>query len=94
MATAKKKISRVDLRVSPEDKKRLQMAVDFTGERVTDFIMRRIMPDVNRILEAEKQIVLNDEAWSGFISMLQASPKKANPKLKKAMVEYLKLQET
>jgi uncharacterized protein (DUF1778 family) len=85
--TALKKNERIDLRVSLEEKTKLRKAVEFCGERMSDFILKRVMPDVDRLLAAEQRIKLNQEAWEGFVSLLN-SQKPASPSLKRAMQEY------
>ena len=80
------------MRVSSEEKTKLKKAVEFSGERMSDFILSRVMPEVDRLLAAEKQIKLSQEAWEGFVSLL-TNPKPASSKLKQAMQEYRETQE-
>lgn len=90
---AKKKLNdRLDLRVNVENKARIKKACALVQEDMTEFVMKRVMPDVDRILEAERQIKLNDNAWLSFETML-LGPKKASSKLKTAMEEYSQIQE-
>ena len=90
--TAAKKSEKIDFRVSKELKERIQLASSFVNEEVAQFIVSLIEPEVNRILDAQKAIRLNDEAWDSFLSML-TSPQKASASLRKAMREYKKIQE-
>ncbi|MCX6131153.1 MAG: DUF1778 domain-containing protein [Proteobacteria bacterium] len=83
----KKKLDRLDLRINAEVKTKIKQASAFVEEDMTEFVMKRIMPDVDRILEAERQIKLSDASWLSFESIL-FSPKKASPKLKSAIKEY------
>lgn len=92
MTTANKKLDRLDLRVKSEVKAKLKRASKFVNEDMTEFVMKRVMPDVERILEAERKIRLNDTAWESFESML-LTPRKASTRLKESMKEYSKIQE-
>ena len=91
-ALKKKKNDKVDFRVSADDKLKIKAAADFTGENLSDFILSRIMPDVERLIASEAKIRLNNAAWSGFAEML-SSPKKASDSLKAAMKKFRKEQE-
>ena len=91
--TAAKKSEKIDFRVSKELKERIQLASSFVNEEVAQFIISLIEPEVNRILDAQKAIKLNDEAWDSFLSML-TSRQKASVSLRKAMREYKKIQES
>ncbi|MEI8028021.1 MAG: DUF1778 domain-containing protein [Pseudomonadota bacterium] len=91
MSSAKKKTHRLDFRVSLEDKSKISRAVDFVGESMADFVLKRIMPEVDRIIARDEKIRLNNEAWTAFLGMLE-TPKTASSSLKKAMKEYRKTQ--
>jgi len=90
-AAKKKKNDRLDFRVSSEDKSKIQRAVDFLGVSTAEFVLKRIMPDVDRVIAEEEKILLNNEAWNGFVNMLK-NPKPASASLKVAMQEYRKSQ--
>ena len=93
MPTAKKKkLERIELRLSGEDKSKIQRAVTFLQVSATQFVLDKIMPEVELALANEKKIRLNDAAWNGFLAMLQ-SPKSASTSLKSAMKEYREIQE-
>lgn len=91
-AARRKKIDRIDFRVSPEEKLKIKKAVEFAGESMADFVLKRIMPEVNRLIAQEEKIRLNKQAWSGFVHLLQ-NPKPASSSLKRAMQEYRETQE-
>jgi uncharacterized protein (DUF1778 family) len=88
-ALNKKKNERVDIRVSAEEKHMILEAAKFSGEKMSDFILSRIMPDVERLIATQTRIRLGEESWNAFVEMLQ-SPKPAPKKLKEAMKEYRK----
>lgn len=84
-----KKSSRLELRLSAEEKENIMKAVDFFQERgISEFILKRIRPDVEKAIESEKQIKLSNEAWVGFLDLLNNKPK-ASDSLKDAMKSYL-----
>ena len=89
--TKKKKNERLDFRISSVDKLKIQRAMAFLGVSTADFVLKRIMPDVERVIAEEEKIHLNNEAWTGFVNLLQ-SPKPASASLKSAMQEYRKTQ--
>jgi uncharacterized protein (DUF1778 family) len=90
-AARKKKLERLELRLSGEDKSKIQRAVTFLKMSTTQFVLDKIMPEVEQTLAKEEKIRLNDASWNGFVAMLQ-SPKSASKSLKSAMKEYREIQ--
>lgn len=88
----KKKLDRIEFRVVAEQKIKIKQACELVKEDMTEFMMKRVMPDVDRILDAERQIKLNNASWLSFEAML-VTPKKASSKLKVAIKEYSDIQE-
>ena len=92
MATAKKKRNeRLDFRITKEDKTKIQRAVEFLGVSTADFVLQHVMPNVEKVIAQEEKIRLNNEAWKGFVQLLE-KPKSASTSLKSAMREYLDAQ--
>lgn len=92
MAVSQKN-SRIEFRTTNSDKQKIVKASKFVGEDMSEFILKRILPEVERILEAEKRVQLDDLAWNSFVSLL-INPPKASSHLKKSMTEYEKIQGT
>lgn len=90
-ASISKKIERIEFRIEPELKKKIQIAAEFSDEKISDFILKRIMPEVERLIETERKVKLDQEAWDSFVGILQ-SPKPASKNLKSSMKEYLRAQ--
>jgi uncharacterized protein (DUF1778 family) len=91
MSSTNKRNQRVDFRVSSEDKSKLLRAADFAKESMADFILNRIMPEVERIIAQEEKIRLSQQAWTGFVQLLE-TPRPASSSLKAAMQDYRKIQ--
>lgn len=92
MATVKKKKDeRIDLRVSADQKAKIQKAVDARGVKLSEFILSLVMPEVEQILIEQERIVLNNKAWQSFIDLLE-KPTSASSTLKAAMKDYRKVQ--
>ena len=91
MTAPKKRTERLDLRVSKEDKSKITRAVDFVGESMAEFVLKRILPEVERLIAQEEKIRLKDQAWNAFVGMLETS-RPASASLKRTMKEYRKSQ--
>lgn len=92
MSTArKKKVARIDLRVSVDQKTKIQKAVDIRGEKLSEFILSCVMPEVEKILTEQERVVLNNKAWQSFMNLLE-NPAPASSALKAAMKDYRKAQ--
>lgn len=92
MSTArKKKVARIDFRVSVDQKIKIQKAVDVRGEKLSEFILSRVMPEVEQILTEQERVVLNNKAWQSFMDLLE-KPAPASSALKAAMKDYRKAQ--
>ena len=91
MTAAKKKNQRLDFRVSSEDKSKISRAVEFVGESMAEFVLKRIMPEVDRIIAQEEKVLLSNNAWADFVSMLETR-RPASADLKRAMREYREAQ--
>lgn len=89
MAT-KKKNDRIDLRVSGPVKETLVKAAGSCNQSLADFILSRAVPDAQEIVAQQNHVLLEQEAWEVFVTMLTTKkPKKASSRLKKAMRHYI-----
>lgn len=82
---------RIDFRISAENKDKIMRASDYLGEKMSDFILKRVLPEAERLLEQQKRIRLNEQQWDSFLAMM-TDPAPASKGLKSSMAKYRKNQ--
>ncbi len=77
---------RIDLRVSPEDKKALQTIAELQGTTVSTFILSSALKAANEELTDRRLFNLTAAQWTSFQEALDA-PMSPKPRLKKLLSE-------
>jgi uncharacterized protein (DUF1778 family) len=85
------KNERIDIRVSLEDKVKIQDAASFLGISQAEFMLKSCLVEAERALQMEEQLELDSISWKNFCQLLE-SPKTPSKKLKSSMAEYIKNQ--
>lgn len=80
------KPARIELKTSPEVKELLERAATISGINLTAFIINNVRDKALAIVESEKTIQLNQQAWAQFEAILD-NPRKATPALKALFTE-------
>ncbi|MFM2043883.1 MAG: hypothetical protein RLY86_2459 [Pseudomonadota bacterium] len=73
MATAKSE--KLDLRLSADAKRTLQMAAAATGRSVSDFVLESAMARAEESLPDRRYFTLSPEQWEAFQNALDAPPR-------------------
>ena len=91
MATANTsfKSSRIETRVSQEQKELIERAAAFSGRTISEFVLAHIEVAAKKIIEEHEKLHL-DQAQSRILVDALLTPKKPNKKLKLAMENYRK----
>ena len=87
--SALKKDGRIDFRVSTAIKEKFNEAASLNHLNLSDYIVTRLMPIVEKELKAKTEITLEQSAWDNFISMLE-KPKQPSSTSVEAMKSYFK----
>jgi uncharacterized protein (DUF1778 family) len=81
------KDSRIDLRVTAEQKALLEKAASLMGVSLSAYTLLYLLPQAQRDLENQEKLTLSNRDRDLFLSAL-ANPPKLQGKLKTAMAEY------
>lgn len=89
MATAKStsKSTRIETRVSLEQKDLIERAAAFSGRTVSEFVLAHIEVAAKRVIDEHEKLNL-DQAQSKILVDALLAPKKPNRKLKLAVEGY------
>ena len=68
------KLDRIDLRVSPEDKKTLEMAAASKRTSLSSYIIQAAMENAVSDLERERTINVSKEGWDRLMELLENPP--------------------
>ena len=68
------KLDRIDLRVSPEDKKTLEMAAASKRTSLSSYIIQAAMENAMSDLERERTINVSKEGWDRLMELLENPP--------------------
>ena len=68
------KLDRIDLRVSPEDKKTLEMAAASKRISLSSYIIQAAMENAVSDLERERTINVSKEGWDRLMELLENPP--------------------
>ena len=80
---------RLEARVSPELKKRLQYAADLLGCSLSEFLLRNAEAAANEVIREHQIIKLTTEDSRAFVNAL-LNPPEPNSRLKSAFENYKK----
>lgn len=85
------KTDRINIRLEPEIKKRIEKAAELDHRSITSFIIASAVDSAERVLKrnSPNQISLSEKDWDIFMSALE-NPPKPNAALRKAVLNYRK----
>lgn len=87
MLTTKSKQSRVDLRVSPEQKELLERAAFLRGLSLSSYLLSNSIEAAIKDIESHSKFVLSDNDRDLFLSLME-NPPEPNQALKSAMKRF------
>lgn len=82
--------ARLDLRLNPADKARINRAADLRGVPVSTFVRDAVLREAETVMAAELSVTLSVAESRRFLAALD-KPFKPNALLKKAMADAAKL---
>ena len=85
--SASSKDSRIDLRVTAEQKALLEKAASMQGVSLSAYTLLHLLPQAQKDVEDREKLVLTDRDRDLFLSAI-ANPPKLQGKLKSAIAEY------
>jgi uncharacterized protein (DUF1778 family) len=77
---------KLDLRLTPEAKRTLNMAASAAGRSVSEFVLESALTRAEETLADRQHFGLDAEHWEAFIAALDAPPREI-PELEKLMRE-------
>lgn len=80
------KTERLDLRVSPEQKRLLEEAATYMDRTVTDFVVQAASVAARDVMADRKRFVLSAEEWAAFSEAIDREPRYL-PRLAKLLTE-------
>ncbi|HEU0196558.1 MAG TPA: DUF1778 domain-containing protein [Nevskiaceae bacterium] len=83
-------LARLDLRLNPTDKARINRAADLRGVPVSAFVRDAVLREAENVMAAELTVTLSPAESRRFLAALD-KPFKPNARLKKAMTDVAKL---
>ena len=83
-------LARLDLRLNPTDKARINRAADLRGVPVSAFVRDAVLREAESVMTAELTVTLSPAESRRFVAALD-KPFKPNARLKKAMADAAKL---
>lgn len=81
------KNSRIDLRVTAEQKTLLEQAASLSGVSLSAYTLLHLIPQAQQDLERQERLILSNRDRDLFLSALD-NPPKLKGKLKTAIAEY------
>ena len=85
--SASSKDSRIDLRVTAEQKALLEKAASMQGVSLSAYTLLHLLPQAQKDVEEREKLILTDRDRDLFLSAI-ANPPKLQGKLKSAIAEY------
>ena len=86
-ATKKRKYSRIDLRVTPEQKDLLEQAASLAGLSLSAYMLSQCLKVARENIEDHQRLVLSDRDRSLFLSLIENPPEPCQD-LKSAMKRF------
>ena len=81
---------RINLRLSPQAKRRLERAAAFSEKTLTDFVVDVALQKADTILEKQDIITLTREEWERFHTLL-LDPPRPNERFRRAAAEHRRI---
>jgi uncharacterized protein (DUF1778 family) len=86
MATHAPRTSKLDLRLSPEAKARLNAAAETRHQTVSQFVLASALESADATLAERQRFALSADQWTAFMAALDALPR-ALPRLERLFRE-------
>ncbi len=86
-AAKEKKMERIEARIRPEQKERIERAAHIRGTSVSDFIIQNADEAAIETIQRHSRLVLQGKAAAAFVELLE-NPPAPGARLKKAFQQY------
>lgn len=86
MPTRSTRSAKLDLRLTPEAKKKLQTAAKTAGRTVSEFVLESALVRADETLADRTRFGLSAERWKAFLEALDAPPRDL-PRLRRLLRE-------
>lgn len=77
---------KLDLRLTPQAKRTLQLAADAANKSVSEFVVESALASADEALLDRRQFLVDAEAYDKFVAMLDAPPRD-HPRLRRLLTE-------
>lgn len=78
---------RINLRLSPQAKRRLERAAAYSEKTLTDFVVGTALQRADTILQEQEVTTLTNDEWEQFYALL-LDPPEPNKRFKRAIAEH------
>lgn len=85
--------SRIEARVSEDEKYILQKAADMLHLSLSDFIRTQLIPSAEKVIEEKECLRLNRKDSEAFVEALRKMPKDASEKFRRGLRKYKKAEQ-
>jgi len=89
MPTSAPKTSRLETRITPEQKSLIERAAAYEGRSVSEFVLQTVQRAAKTIIDEHEVVKLNPQQSAALVEML-LNPPAPNRALKRAAKEYRK----
>lgn len=86
MSTTATRSEKLDLRLTPSAKQKLQAAAREKERSVTDFVLQSALDRADEVLADQRRFFMDEKQWRAFQAALDAPPRDI-PALRKLMTE-------
>lgn len=83
--------SRLNIRIAPEIKARIQRAAALLGQDLTEFASNTLNLHAKEIIESYDQIVLSEKDFDVFVEALERPARNPSQSSRKALKQYLQI---
>jgi uncharacterized protein (DUF1778 family) len=83
--TKANKATRLNIRLSPSQKKLIEKAARLKSVSVSNFVLEKVVSEAQEILGQQTRFLLSPEKWEAFLAALDAPPRKQLPRLRKLL---------
>ena len=77
---------KLDLRLTPEAKRKIAAAAEAKHCSLTDFVLRSAIDRADEVLSDQRTFFLNEEQWNAFQAALDAPPRD-HPRMRRLLNE-------
>jgi uncharacterized protein (DUF1778 family) len=69
------KSERLDLRLTPDQKRAIEQAATISGRSVTDFSVSLLVEEAGEVIRQDRELHMSDDAWVAFNEVLDRPAK-------------------